>query len=313
MDRYQYKRPKLQNPAILDAFFMKIAASAYPIESLSSLADLTVKLSEWVATASEHADVLVFPEYAGLEFALLNAPDGISAMDTCIQSQAMLPEYLDIHTKLARQHDCIILSGSLPVKTDEGWRNRAYLFGADGCIGHQDKLILTPWERTQTPLGVGTELSVFDTDVGRLGVLICYDSEFPLQARALHQSGMDVLLVPSCTDAATGLSRVQIASRARALETGVTTAMGSLVGAVPQCPFLDANCGQAGIYCAPDLGAPSDGILAETDRNTPGWVYAEVCKSDPTHPREVHIARHWPEQFTDAAKVTNKCAGQKWP
>lgn len=288
---------------------MKIAAATYRVETLGNLAELKTKLAAWVELAAAQADILVFPEYAGLEFALVGSSGPQTTMETCQLSNAALPEYLDVHISLARQFDCYILSGSLPVETPDGWRNRAYLFGPVGCLGHQDKLILTPWERTETLLGAGTDLNVFDTLVGRLGILICYDSEFPLQARALHETGVDVLLVPSCTDAMSGLSRVQIASRARALETGLITAMSSLVGKVPNCLFLDDNSGQAGIYCAPDLGAPANGIIAEAELNRPGWIYADVPAFNPDHPREVHIARHWPEQFTDAAKVTNKGAG----
>lgn len=42
----------------------------------------------------------------------------------------------------------------------------------------------------------GSKLEVFDTDCGKIGILICYDSEFPELSRILAEDGMDILFVP---------------------------------------------------------------------------------------------------------------------
>ena len=60
------------------------------------------------------------------------------------------------------------------------------------------------------------DAALFETALGKLAVLICYDSEFPLLARAAVDAGAEVLLVPSCTDSLHGYWRVRLGAQARA-------------------------------------------------------------------------------------------------
>jgi predicted amidohydrolase len=55
----------------------------------------------------------------------------------------------------------------------------------------------------------GDKLQVFDTDCGKIGILICYDVEFPELSRLLADDGMDILFVPFLTDTQNGYSRVR--------------------------------------------------------------------------------------------------------
>jgi predicted amidohydrolase len=84
--------------------------------------------------------------------------------------------------------------------------NRASFFGPEGPLGVQDKQVMTRFEREQWDVVPGGPLKVFDTRLGRIGVLICYDAEFPLLGRALMEAGVEILLVPSCTEALSGYS-----------------------------------------------------------------------------------------------------------
>jgi predicted amidohydrolase len=137
-------------------------------------------------------------------------------------------------------------------------------------------------------------------------VLICYDSEFPLLARGLD---CDLLLIPSCTEARTGLSRVELAARARALEGRRYTLLATLTGGVPGCELIDANRGRAGIYAPPDRGLPEDGIVARGGADLPGWVLADL---DPAalarlkREGEVDLPGHWPEQEQAANRIPNR-------
>jgi predicted amidohydrolase len=88
--------------------------------------------------------------------------------------------------------------------------NRATLYGPGGIVGHQDKQIMTRFEREIWFVEPGAGLPVFDTLLGRIGILICYDSEFPLLARRMVEAGAEVLLVPSCTDSLAGFTRVRV-------------------------------------------------------------------------------------------------------
>ncbi|MCE8472812.1 amidohydrolase, partial [Rhodovulum sulfidophilum] len=120
----------------------------------------------------------------------------------------------------------------------------------------------------------GGPLALFDTALGRIGVLICYDCEFPLLARALVEAGAEILLVPSCTDTLAGYWRVRIGAMARALEGQCVVVQSPTLGEAPWCPAVDVNIGAAAIYGPPDTGFPSTGILAEGALNAPGWVHA---------------------------------------
>lgn len=150
----------------------------------------------------------------------------------------------------------------------------------------------------------GGPLRVFDTALGRIGVLICYDSEFPLLGRALVEAGAEILLVPSCTDTLAGFTRVRVGAMARALEGQCITVHSPTVGLCDFCPAVDENVGAAAIYGPPDRGFPETGILAETALNTPGWAMAEVDLETVRAVRrngQVLNHAHWPEQAARAA------------
>lgn len=281
---------------------MRVATAAYPVERLESIEAWEEKLSSWVSRGAEGgADLLVFPEYAALEAALAAQPptEGTEVWERAGRDTAAFA--LETARRLAVAHGVHLLTGSGP--WDEGGRtvNRCHLIAPDGTAGAVDKQILTPWERRETRLAPGRNLALFDTALGRIGVLICYDAEFPLLARALN---CDLLLIPSCTDAATGAARVRNAARARALEGRCITVMAATVGEVAGCEFLDRNTGRAGLYAPPDRGFPPDGVLADGAVDLPGWVQAEVATAMLAALRgeaEVDIPAHWRESEGRAA------------
>ena len=143
-------------------------------------------------------------------------------------------------------------------------------------MGHQDKQIMTRFEAEEWDVRPGGPLQVFDTALGRLGVLICYDAEFPLLGRALVEAGAEILLVPSATETHAGFTRVRVGAMARALENQCAVVHAPTVGAAPWCPAVDMNMGRAAIYGPPDRGWPETGILAESAMNEAGWAVADV-------------------------------------
>ncbi len=85
-----------------------------------------------------------------------------------------------LHCALAAKHGVHILGASGPVFLADRPVNRATFYGPDGIIGHQDKQIMTRFERETWDVVAGQGLPLFDTPLGKIGVVICYDSEFPL-------------------------------------------------------------------------------------------------------------------------------------
>ncbi|QIR83838.1 carbon-nitrogen hydrolase family protein [Paracoccus sp. AK26] len=277
---------------------MKIAAAAYPIDWFDSFADYEAKLTRWVGDA-EGADLLVFPEYGAMELASLGGRGVAGDLEASLHEVARhWPQIQTVHQRLAARHGCHILGASGPVFDGRRPVNRAILYGPQGIIGHQDKQIMTRFEREDWDVIGAPGLRVFDTALGRIGILICYDSEFPLLARVLAQAGVELLLVPSCTDTVAGFSRVRIGAMARALESQCVVVQAPTVGPCDWMPALDENRGRAAIYGPPDGFWPETGIIAEGPMDQPGWIIADVDLSRVGESRRngaVLPFAHWPE------------------
>lgn len=288
---------------------MRIAAAAYPLTFLSDFAAYEAKVTDWVADAvAQGADLLVFPEYGAMELASLGGAEVAGDLERALHEVARWRGAVDaLHLRLAAAREVHILGASGPVFPVAGGRpvNRATLYGPGGIVGHQDKQIMARFEREIWFVEPGARLPVFDTPLGRIGVLICYDSEFPLLARRMVEAGAEILLVPSCTDSLAGFTRVRVGAMARALENQCITVQAPTVGLADWCPAVDENVGRAAIYGPPDRGFPETGILAETGLNAPGWAVAEV---DLAAVHEVRRAGgvlnhlHWAEQAERVAR-----------
>ena len=287
---------------------MKIATSAYRPEWHADRDALAAKLDAWVADAAgQGAEVLVFPEYAGVEAALIGKPADRAPEDWVAVLCDRFDDWTALHSTLAARHGVYILAGSLPRRLGDGAVNAAAFCAPSGDVTVQDKMILTPYERDAMKLAPGRDLQLLDTALGKIGVLICYDSEFPLQARALVAAGADLILVPSCTEAHSGQTRVRQSARARAIEGQCLVVQSPLVGDVPDCEIIDTNTGRAGIFCPPDNGLPQNGIIAEGATDTPGWTIAEVDLAPIAAVRQtgqVGNFSHWAEQDNRLDTIT---------
>ena len=286
---------------------MKIATAAYPLDVLTSEAQYEDKIAAWVAEAAQAgASLLVFPEYAAMELATLDGPEVAGDLEKSLWAvAARLPQADALHQRLAAEHGVHIVAGSGPARTDTRPVNRARLITPTGQIGQQDKQIMTRFEAEIWDVIPGNMLQVFDTALGKIGILICYDSEFPLLGRAL--SACDVICVPSVTEAQSGYWRVRIGAQARALEQQCITAMASVVGDADWSEALGTSHGTGGVFAPPDIGFPQTGVLALGQMNTPGWTYAEVDLAQVAHVRQDGVVlnrSHWAGQVgRDAAAL----------
>lgn len=278
-----------------------LAAAAYPVSWFDSFDQYAEKLTSWVTEgAALGGDLLVFPEYGAMELASLGGADVAADLEGALVEVARHRDAVDaLHMALAREHGVHILGASGPVYTSTRPVNRATLYGPQGIIGHQDKQMMTRFEREDWDVVPGNALQVFDTPIGRFGVVICYDSEFPLLARDLCERGVEVLLAPSCTETFAGFMRVRVGSMARALENQCAVVHAPLVGSAQWCVGVEENRGRAGIYGPPDAGWPETGILAESPLDVPGWAIAKVSRAQIAQTRDDGVVlgfRHWAEQ-----------------
>ena len=262
----------------MDHKSLKVAAAQYPIDEPKSLDAWDAKIAAWVATgAATGAKLLVFPEYAAIEQAAALGPAVSSDLHATLSAVAGLEAHrIDLHSRLARHHDVHILVGSGPaLRAGGAFVNAAQLVTPSGQVGVQEKQIMTPFERDWGVVG-GGPIRVFDTALGRIGIAICYDSEFPLLVRAMAEAGADLLLVPSCTERVSGFHRIRAGAAARALENQIAVVTSPTVGDALWSPAVDRNAGSACIFVPPDVQLSDTGVVVEGPLNAPRWVTGEI-------------------------------------
>lgn len=281
---------------------VRIAAAAYPFDFLGSWAAFEEKIASWVdAAAAKGAELLVFPEWAGLELATFDGREAAADHDRAIDAQTEHLAAADaLHVRLAADYGVHICAASALVRREDGEAvNRARLVTPEGAVGVQDKLVMTRYEREALDIRPGREARVFDTALGRIGIAICYDVEFPLIARAMIEAGAEIILAPSCTEGQAGYWRVRLGAQARALEGQCITVQSPTIGRAEWNEAIDVTTGAAGIYCPPDRGFPETGVLAAGAIDKPGWVIADADLDQIAEVRRdggVLNMCHWPEQ-----------------
>lgn len=261
---------------------LRIAAAQFPVFRPRDWAEIETTLDTWVHEAAQQgAQLLVFPEYGALSLAgLAGGTEPQPLQDELLSLQPHHARWLALHAELAAKHRVHLLAGSFPLQLGIGeqaaFRNRAHLFAPNGKHGWQDKWTMTRFETELWGISGGDRLKVFGTALGRIGINICYDVEFPLLARAQVQAGAIIILAPSCTDTTAGYWRVRIGAQARALENQCVVVQAPLVGSVDWSAAVDVNVGAAGLYTPPDRGLPDDGVIAAGSWCEPQWLIADV-------------------------------------
>ncbi len=289
---------------------MKIATATYPIDWHNNWASYEAKITRWVSDAAQNgADLLVFPEYGAMELASLAGTNVAADVEQSMQAvNSLLPQVNALYAQLAASHNVHILGASAPCYNGNARpSNRAMFFAPNGTQAYQDKQIMTRFERDPMDVCPNGPLTVFDTALGKIGVIICYDSEFPALARALVEAGVEILLAPSCTGSLAGYWRVRIGSMARALESQCVVVHSPTTGDAPWNPTVDFNIGAAAIYGPPDMGFPDTGVLAEGVLNEPAWIYGDVSLEAIRAVRadgRVLNMTHWQEQTGRIKKVS---------
>jgi len=286
----------------MGAEVIRVAAAQYTIDPFQNWEALEARVSQWVKDAADAgAKLLAFPEYASMELASLaeqrqldrrskerhllgplpvNLGDRRKALSLLWATDVLQPHiarYLAMFVALSSKFNVYILIGTIPVRhLDNSLTNRAFFVAPNRGIGWQDKLVLTRWEREVWGMKAGTEVRVFDTDFGPIGIDICYDVEFPIVARRQAEAGARIILAPCCCDSLRGYYRVRVGSRARALENQAYVLQSPAIGRADWLAEFGRVVGFAGIYGPPDLGPHESGILAIGKNDHPGWVYADL-------------------------------------
>jgi predicted amidohydrolase len=232
-----------------------------PIELFEQFEEQTAALLE---TAADYkSQLVVFPEYFTTQLLTLgNVRRPIAEQIHELADKG--PRFISMMSELAKRHSMYIAAGSIPVLHGQpGIRNRCFLFSPTGEFTGQDKLHMTRFEAEEWNVSGGDHLCLFETDLGKLAITLCYDVEFPELARVAARMGAHILLVPSCTDDRHGFLRVRYCAHARAIENQMYVVHASTVGSLPMVPAVSLNYGLASILTPNDYPFARDGILAE--------------------------------------------------
>ena len=233
------------------------------------------------AISGYQADFLLFPElFSAPLMAEFNEDDAAKAIRKLAHYSN---EIRDKMVEYALAYNINIIAGSMPVYENEKLYNVAYLCRRDGSYEAQYKIHVTPAERHDWGMTGGDKVQVFETDTAKIGILICYDSEFPELGRILADQGMEILFVPFATDTQNGFQRVKICSQARAIENECYVAISGSVGNLPKVKNMDIQFGQSAVFSPSDFAFPQNAIVAEGTPNTENTIIADVDLYDLKH------------------------------
>lgn len=253
---------------------MRVCAAQYLMRPLSTWAQFVQGIEFFVEAAETyHCHFLVMPELFTVQ--LLTTMPEINERDAMARLADMHADYCGVFQELARSRGMHIVAGSTPVRREGALYNVGHLFTPTGAMYTQDKLHLTPWERERWGLRPGKGLHVFETSLGRAGIQICYDIEFPEPTRLLALAGAEVVFVPFSTDERKAYVRVRYSAHARAVENNLYIVLAGNAGNLPARGNL-LNYARSAVLTPSDFGFPSDGIAAEADPNVETVVVADL-------------------------------------
>ena len=254
---------------------MRLGVVQWQMRNFDSFEDFLQQVEFFVDTqAGYNTDLMLFPE-------LFNVPL-ISKFDQKDPPEAMrsLAGYTgDLRKNLVEMavaYNINIVAGSVPELRNNRLFNVSFLCRRDGTWEQQYKLHITPDEYRCWGLQGGHDLKVFQTDVGKVGILICYDVEFPELSRYLAFNGMDILLVPFWTDTKNAYLRVRRCAQARAIENECYVAIAGSVGNIPKVENMDIQYAQSAIFTPSDFAFPHDAVAAEATPNTEMALIADL-------------------------------------
>lgn len=180
--------------------------------------------SEFVKKAAEqNADMAILPEMFCCPYKTSNFP---------IYAEFDGGECYRLLSDLAKTYGIYLVAGSMPEKDNEGRVfNTSYAFDREGCkIGKHRKMHLFDiaveggqYFKESETLTAGNEVTVFETEFGKMGLAICYDFRFPELSRLMVDEGAKAIIVPAAFNMTTGPAHWEVMFRSRAIDNQVYT------------------------------------------------------------------------------------------
>ncbi len=256
---------------------VRVATVQYQQRRVKSFEEFLGFVEYFVDVVADYrSDFVVFPELFSLQLLSIEDQELAPAESIEALTKYTAPFKKALHD-MALKFNINIIGGSHPTRGEDGRTlNISYLFHRDGRISEQAKIHPTPNEAWWWNIEGGSKLEAIQTDCGPVGILICYDSEFPELARHLVDQGVRLLFVPFCTDERQSYLRVRYCCQARAVENQCYVVMSGNCGNLPGVANMDIQYAQSCILTPCDLLFARDGIAADTTPNVETVAFADM-------------------------------------
>ncbi len=286
---------------------VRVATVQFQMRRINSIDDFEQQVEYFVDIASDYrSDFVAFPELFTLQLLSLEGKP-LGPMEAIEKISDYTTRFVAFMEKLAVSYNINIIGGSHPSRMPDGdIHNVAYVFLRDGSVHTQEKLHPTPSERAWWNIKGGEGNHVIQTDCGPIGVMICYDSEFPEVARHLVDQGALMLFVPFCTDERRGYLRVRYCCQARAVENQCYVVLSGVVGNLPNVENMDIHYAESCILTPSDFPFSRDGVAADTAPNTETVALADLSLSDLLTARQSGAVQNLKDRRFDLYRVAWK-------
>ncbi|WP_066552747.1 GNAT family N-acetyltransferase [Croceicoccus bisphenolivorans] len=283
---------------------VRIATCQLQARAVESYEEFMKGVEYFVDVAADYeADFILFPELFTLPL-LSFADQELSSQESIEALSAYTPRIRTALSKMALEYNINIIGGSHPTRMDDGdIHNVAYICLRDGSIHEQEKIHATPNEAYWWNIKGGDSIDAIQTDCGPIGVLICYDSEFPELARRLVDEGARIIFVPFCTDSRQGYMRVRYCAQARAIENQCFVVMSGNVGNLPNVGNMDIQYAQSCILTPCDFPFARDGIAAEASENVETLTISDINLADLSWARAEGTVRNLADRRFDLYQI----------
>lgn len=247
--------------------FVRLGLIQWQMRDYENLDSLFEQVAYFIDSISSYqTDFAVLPEL--FNGPLMGSFRDMNEAEAMRELARFTPAIQSRFKELAIRYNVNIVTGSTPIWEDDTLYTGGFLCHRDGRIDEYRKIHIPPNEIRHWGTKGGHQVSVFPTDAGRVGILLCYDVEFPELARLMADQGMQILFVPFLTDTQNAYMRVRYCAQARAIENECFVAIVGSVGNLPKVENLGIQYAQSAVFTPCDFAFPSTGIKSEATANT---------------------------------------------
>jgi predicted amidohydrolase/ribosomal protein S18 acetylase RimI-like enzyme len=294
--------PAFQVPRGVES--VRLATCQLQMRAVADFQEFVDNIEYFVDVASDYrADFIVFPELLTLQLLAFEERE-LTPAEAIDRLTDHTPKITAELSRMALRYNINIVGGSHPTRTEDGEiQNVAYVCLRDGSVHAQEKIHPTPNERYWWKIKGGDRIDAIQTDCGPIGVLICYDSEFPELARRLVDEGARIIFVPFCTDSRQAYLRVRYCAQARAIENQCFVVLSGNVGNLPKVENMDIQYAQSCILTPCDFPFARDGIAAEASENVETLTISDVNLADLTWARAEGTVQNLSDRRFDLYRI----------